>query len=153
MLEHGTVVSVKDDRATIELEATDRCEGCQACKWNGRCMTVVVDVTTDRELRESDRVVVEVPTALSMRLAGVVYFVPLAGLVAGAVVGRLLSMAFLPGWPNLLTILLAITGLAVSFVFVHWQEQSTAAKEKREIRVVEVDRKGDELIRKQVFHQ
>lgn len=87
MLETGTVIDVKDGKATVLLEAGASCSTCRSCaeRESGR-MEIVLDAPPG--LHPGQRVSVEVgPQNLTWSIL-LTFVLPTVGLVAGMIVGH-----------------------------------------------------------------
>jgi positive regulator of sigma E activity len=87
--ETGTVVGVEGDLASVRIrhERTPSCGGCTACKPAGGGAFVLR--VARGNLREGDRVALEIPVPSPWRAVLAVFAIPLAALLVGVVAGSL----------------------------------------------------------------
>jgi positive regulator of sigma E activity len=91
MDETGRVVAAGDSRVEVEIVPGDACRTCGAagiCNWTGDRRKLVT-ARNEAGARIGDSVVVRTPEAGRVRSAALVFGIPAAGMVAGAVGGTL----------------------------------------------------------------
>ena len=105
MLEQGRIVAVDADAVWVDTDRQTTCGSCSAQKACGTrllnalhpsrddYLRLVVDKSLLAELRTGDRVEISIPDEVVVQASAVVYLLPLALLLAGAVLGNQL----LPG--------------------------------------------------------
>lgn len=86
MTERCTVKKVKRGYAYIELNRSEKCEGCGICAFNKR-KSLVVPAVCDTVVSVGDQVTVEMPTKSVGADALLIYAIPLALMVIGAIIG------------------------------------------------------------------
>lgn len=86
MTECCTVKKVKRGYAYIELNRSEKCEGCGICAFNKR-KSLVVPAVCDTFVKVGDQVTVEMPTKSVGAGALLIYAIPIALMLIGAVVG------------------------------------------------------------------
>ena len=112
-------------RVELELQRDSSCGGCELRDGCGvgalgrllgrRRKSLLVD--TDRSLRPGDRVLLGMPEAALVRLSLLVYGLPLAGLLGGALLPALLW----PAAPDALAVACGAAGFAVGAKLVAWR--------------------------------
>ncbi|MFQ5906289.1 MAG: SoxR reducing system RseC family protein [bacterium] len=89
MKETGMVVSAEGGTARVQFVPTDACEHCGA---KGFCHPspgkMVAEVVNELEARPGDEVTIETEASASVLAAGLVFLVPIAGLIGGYLVAR-----------------------------------------------------------------
>ncbi len=84
----GIVTAVVGGRIEIELEPPQRCRGCDgACRWYGEGASRRLTVATQRAFAIGTPVILSVADRELLRGAAIVYGLPLAGLLGGALLG------------------------------------------------------------------
>ena len=94
--ERGVVEKIIHHKAVVKLRRT---AGCETCKSRGSCHAegdteMRVEVENDLHAREGDTVEMSLPERSVAKMALVVYFGPVAALIAGALVGDTLGKSF-----------------------------------------------------------
>jgi sigma-E factor negative regulatory protein RseC len=85
---NGIVTAVATGRVEVELEPPPRCGGCDgACRWYGAGGSRRLTVATQRAFAIGTPVTLGVADRELLRGAAIVYGVPLAGLLGGALLG------------------------------------------------------------------
>lgn len=109
MTETGRITEVGGRTATVRLDGgpPGGCGGCRACAM-GRDGARIVEGLNEAGARPGDRVRVEIPDGALLKVSALLYGVPLAGFLAGALAaaalppGPLRAVAlpavFLPAW-------------------------------------------------------
>ncbi len=114
--EQGRIVAVEGDYAWVETRIKTTCNSCAV---QSGCGTSVLSKVLGRKLfrtrianalgaRQGDDVMIAIPEDTLVRASLVVYLLPLAGLVIGAVAARIL----LPGSHEVMSIMAGVTGFA-----------------------------------------
>ena len=113
----GTVVSISSASVTLDVDATLACarcasgKGCGAAYFaSGRDRQIRAQVLPGVQVREGQRVQVELAGSNLLRAAVLVYGVPLAGAVAGA------SLAWALEAGDLVAAVLAVAGIGAGLV-------------------------------------
>jgi sigma-E factor negative regulatory protein RseC len=84
----GIVTAVAGGRIEVELERPPRCHGCDgACRWYGEGGSRRLTVATQRAFAIGAPVTLSVADRELLRGAAIVYGLPLAGLLGGALLG------------------------------------------------------------------
>ncbi len=86
MLEQCTVKKVKKSVAYIELNRSEKCEGCKICSFN-RKKTITVPALCDYRVAAGDTVTVEMPTKSVGAASLLIYALPILLMAIGAVIG------------------------------------------------------------------
>lgn len=85
---HGIVTAVAAGRIEVEMEPPPRCSGCNgACRWYGEGSPRRLTVATQRAFAIGTPVTLSVADRELLRGAAIVYGLPLAGLLGGALLG------------------------------------------------------------------
>ncbi|OJV65632.1 MAG: hypothetical protein BGO41_07285 [Clostridiales bacterium 38-18] len=115
MYKNGTVVSIADKMAVIEVIRTSACgENCASCK--GGCQTngILVKVENTLEAQKGDIVRIDADTKRVLKFSSVFYLIPLVFLM----VGILGTSVFLKG-SDLVSLLVGTLLLAISLFLIH----------------------------------
>lgn len=110
MIREGIVKGKKNGMLEVCFERPEACEKCGACA--GRAHTHLTQIKGEAEI--GDRVAVDMPDAKVFRVSLLVYAVPLAGLVAGMLLGY-----YLLGTDTACA-LCGIALMAVSYLILHF---------------------------------
>ena len=94
--ERGVVEKIVHQKAVVKLQ---RSAGCDTCEARGSCHAegdkeMLVEVENELHAKEGDTVEVSMPTRSVAKMALVVYFGPVAALIAGAFAGEALGKSF-----------------------------------------------------------
>jgi len=94
--ERGVVEKIVHQNAVVKLQRT---AGCETCKARGSCHAegdteMQIEVKNSLRAQEGDTVEVSMPERSVAKMALVVYFGPVAALIAGAFAGDALAHAF-----------------------------------------------------------
>jgi sigma-E factor negative regulatory protein RseC len=95
--ETGEVIRTEGDMAFVKVRRSSACGTCSskgACHSLGGGGDLEVDVVNRAGASVGDRVVLEIPTSSVVKIAFLVYMVPVVGLVAGALLGLELGKAY-----------------------------------------------------------
>ncbi|MBW1990240.1 MAG: SoxR reducing system RseC family protein [Deltaproteobacteria bacterium] len=130
-IEEGIIVSVTDDGharvKTRRCEACDHCAAREGCRVMGGGKEVEFLVKNTLDAAPGDRVAVGVSDASFMKATFLVYFVPMMGLVAGALLGNRLAAGTSLD-PEAAAVLLGLAGFAVTFAAVRLLANKLGAK-------------------------
>jgi positive regulator of sigma E activity len=123
--EQARVLAVEDGKATVELDQGEQCGSCGLCvSAAGRKMSLVVDAVEG--LEPGQAVVVAIDRSTSFASIFFLFGLPLAGLIAGAVLGRAAPFFGLP--PDVSAVLLGVTLLVAAFFVAAVYDRKVAAK-------------------------
>jgi len=111
MLRTGTVVASGNGQLTLLFERPEACEKCGACGGRRHGHQVILP----GEAAVGDLVTVNMPEARVVSASALAYLIPLAGLLAGLIIGAGQAERVAPGMSaDLLAALCALAGLALS---------------------------------------
>lgn len=110
MTELCTVKKIKRGYAYVELIRSEKCAGCGVCSFNNK-KSIVVPAKCDIPVEVGKRVQVEMPTVSAGAATLLIYAVPLALMLVGALIG------LVGEWWLQLT--LAAVGLAAGLLCAH----------------------------------
>ncbi len=139
--EEGRVAQVSGDRVQVVVEQ-ERAEVCEHC---GLCFrrpdgSYQVEAVAEVPTRPGDRVVLrlEQPGALTVTVA--VFLVPAVAVVAGLVLGRVLTQRLVVGeWAELVQGVLALSGGCLAFLGLYlYDRRLRARRQRRPPRIVRV---------------
>lgn len=129
MEEEAVVLEVKDKKAKVEIKRSESCRGCKLCSLNPGGM-MVTEVEDPIGVKGGDRVQVEIPNKDFLKAALVLYFLPVSGLIIGALIGSEFN--------SQLGIFGGFIGLALSFVFVHYYDRKMGRRKRLHSRITKV---------------
>jgi sigma-E factor negative regulatory protein RseC len=123
MIEQGTVVELRGDKAVVEMGQSGSCTHCRACAC-GADGRMRVEVSALPALAVGDHVEIDIPVG-RLQAAVTVYVIPLGALLAGAILGNALGDAYWPGsrTPGLLAIVGALVFVVMAFVGIAVHER------------------------------
>ena len=91
MVQRGLVVEATEKTATVEIERSHACSGCGACRLRGG--KIVVEVENLCNAKAGDLVAVQMDGGSFLKVAAIMYAIPLAAFLLGVVLGALHSVA------------------------------------------------------------
>ena len=140
MNEEGTVTEASGEVARVKVRRSEACSGCGS---QGVCHSLGGDVDMEVEAMNTaggavgDRVLLALPSSSVVKMAFLVYMIPVICLVAGAVAGsRLASSLSLNS--ELTALGLAALGFAVAFLVVRKIGQAMGKKREYRPEIVKV---------------
>jgi len=140
MKEEGIVTGASGDVARVKVRRSDACSGCGS---QGVCHSLGGDVDMEVEAMNTaggtvgDRVLLELPSSSVVKIAFLVYMIPVICLVAGAIAGTKLAPS-LSLDPELTALGLAALGFAVAFLAVRRIGQAMGKKKEYRPEIVKV---------------
>ena len=138
MLRTGTVVACEDSQLTVLFERPEACEKCGACggRRHGHRITLPVPAG---DATVGDQVSVDMPEARVVSASALAYLIPLAGLLAGLILGARQAERAAPGMsPDLFAALCALAGLATSLPVLMLADRAIRGKARWTPRIVAV---------------
>ena len=121
LTETAVVVSASGNRAMVKTVRSEACSGCSAqgaCHALGGGKEMRVEVLNYLRAGEGDRVELALPEGSFLKASVITYVIPLASILAGAIVGHV-SGGFLGLSQNGAAILLSALGLGLSMPVVY----------------------------------
>jgi YHS domain-containing protein/positive regulator of sigma E activity len=119
--EEGFVESIsRDGWAQVITGRSELCGGCRAsscCSSLASSSKKVINALNKAEAKAGDRVTLGFKAHTAAKSAAIAYIIPVAGLIAGAVVGAALSQKF-GGDEGVISALFALLGLASGFTMM-----------------------------------
>lgn len=117
--EQGVVVNIKGNRAFIKTEKGTSCESCVAretCHGVIGTNEVIIEAENPINAKFGDRVIVMIGTATLLKASLLLYLGPVAGLIAGVVLGQIFVKQFaLTLNPDLLSGVIGLFFLIITF--------------------------------------
>ena len=114
---------------TLRSEACGSCGASGACEAMGGSKEMKVEVTNHLRAKPGDRVELELPESSFLTASAVIYIIPLACLMGGAVLGQLLA-GRIGLSPNSASIILAAIGVGLSLPLVANINRKLVVKDK-----------------------
>lgn len=129
--EQGTIEQTERSRAQVRIE---RSASCSQCESRGACQTVgsksmVIDVSNSLHAKVGDRVEIGVPTHSFVKLALLVYLLPVIALIIGALLGEAWGHS-LGLESSLAAVLVGGLTMGLTFTILRWFDRS--AREKKD---------------------
>ena len=129
--EEGIIEQTGHSKARVRIE---RSASCSHCESRGACQVVggksmVIDVSNALHAKVGDRVEIGVPTNSFLKLAILVYLLPVIALIIGAVLGRAWGQSF--GLQSSLAAVLG-GGLFMGLTFALLKKFDRTAKDKKD---------------------
>jgi sigma-E factor negative regulatory protein RseC len=142
--EQGTVEGLKDGKSMVRIE---RSSACATCESKASChieagKELLVEVGNPIGAKEGDRVEVSMPTASVIKISAFVYIVPVAGLIAGAILGGWLTYLFQMG-DNASRVIGGALGLGLSLALVIYFDRSVRSRPEYHPKMTRIIRKAD----------
>ena len=140
MKEEGIVTGTNGELAQVKVRRSEACSGCGS---QGVCHSLGGDVDMEVEAMNTagggvgDRVQLELPSSSVVKIAFLVYMIPVICLVAGAIAGTKLAPS-LSLDPELSALGLAVFGFAAAFLVVRKIGQAMGAKKEYRPEIVKV---------------
>jgi len=140
MLEEAAkVVSATGERLWVETESRAACSHCASSSCTTSVVSKLFGVRRNRlELpntlgaRPGERVMIGIPDELLVRASVWAYLVPLVAMLGVTAGGNVL------GAPEGLQILLALAGLAIGFILVHWTTRLAPSRRSYKPRLLRI---------------
>jgi sigma-E factor negative regulatory protein RseC len=132
--EAGRVVSIENDWVWVETHQTTACKSCSAKAGCGQSLInsvfsgkrhyvkVAANGIKDK-VHLHDEVEIAIPENVMLRGSFLLYLLPLAGLIAGAIMGQ----HFISAQGDLGSIAGAIAGFSITAVFIRWHSHRNSA--------------------------
>ena len=103
--EQGTIEKVIKEKAVVRVQKSSACEQCKtrgSCSISNRDM--LIEMPNDLQAAVGDHVEISVPEGTVLKLAAIVYLLPVLALIFGAFLGGLLAgpMQTDPTWTSIL---------------------------------------------------
>lgn len=135
--ERATVIEVRGDRATVQMKPTPHCGG---CAMSAMCQagTLRLELDAVDGLEPGQTVILSVDQSLAMRSILLLFGLPLAGLVAGAVLGQSVPLFGLS--PDGSSLVFAVLFVAAALVITFGYERMVASKQFPEPKILRVER-------------
>ena len=122
MIEKGTIVKIKGDKATVQFDRKSACDKCHMCAVTKDGMKVKIVIENSLNACVGDVVSVSMGERFVLTAALIVYIIPLVLVGLGVGVGSLLS--------ELAQVLLAVGGLIIGFVIAFLLDRFVIRKRK-----------------------
>lgn len=137
----GFVIETDGDRAVVTTERRGICAGCtdrSTCPTDSEIKPETITVLNPVKARPGDNVEIELPGHTELKVSLLIWAVPLAGLIAGAVAGS----RWLPLDSDLATLIGAAAGLVLAFSLVVACDRRSAGNTRLVPRIVKVVNQG-----------
>jgi sigma-E factor negative regulatory protein RseC len=116
--EEGVVESISQRKAVVRIQSGGRCQSCgsrEACGVSGgRAMQI--DLDNELGAKVGDRVEVSLPTRSLMKLAFLIYFLPVLALILGAYLGKWMGNEILHIESDIAPIISGAVAMALAFL-------------------------------------
>jgi len=131
VIERGKIASIEGDKTVVELERTTLCGSCRACESSDKGK-MMVTVATVAGVSEGDAVDLVTPGS-RLGAALMVFGLPIAAVVLGAVLGNYLTKTYWPNtyYRNLASILLALAFVLLTYVGTYLHERKRGVRKEQ----------------------
>jgi sigma-E factor negative regulatory protein RseC len=137
--EVGIVEKILPHKAVVRVQRSSACAHCSsrgACRvTEGKAMLIEVD--NDLRAKVSDHVEISVPEGSLLKLSMLVYFMPILGLIAGALVGAA-SANYFNVQPTLASIVCGASAMGITFYGLKWLDRRAQAKGEYQPRMTRI---------------
>jgi sigma-E factor negative regulatory protein RseC len=116
--EEGVVERISQRKAVVRIQSGGRCQSCssrEACGVSGG-REMHIDLENELGAAVGDRVEVSLPTRSLMKLAFLVYFLPVLALILGAYLGKLIGNEMLHIGSDIVPIISGGVAMALAFL-------------------------------------
>ena len=127
--ETGVIEGILDKKVLVRVRKSSACENCEtrdACHVVGD-KDMMIEVANDIQAEEGDHVEISVPTRSLMKISLLVYILPIAALIVGALIGESWSHFF-----HIRSASASILGggiaLGITFLVLKWFNRSVESK-------------------------
>ena len=138
--EEGVVIASGTNTARVMTTKSSACEACSArrsCHTLGGGNDMEVEVLNSVGARVDDRVVIYFETASLLKASFLLYFFPVLGMLAGALVGH--HFALSRNWdPSLGAAVLGFLGLFLALAFVRIRGQKMATRNSYKPKIIRI---------------
>ena len=134
MRQPGEITQVRDGMIQVTFCRPDACAKCNVCEGGKREHSIWVRGAG----RVGDIAVVEMPNGMVFRASLLAYGIPLAGLIAGLMLGLLVS-----GWNETVGAIGAAFGLALGFLILRITERNRTGRDEWTPKVVDILERED----------
>ena len=131
--EEGTIVEVVGEMARIKVGRHSECQSCGACPGND---SAIIDVRNPVGAAPGQRVIFESEETNALKGAFVVFVLPIAALLAGALIGGLLGE--ISGRTPLGGVVGGLLAFALACLFVKFFDRAASKDERSLARIVRV---------------
>lgn len=122
----GTVKEVKGNTAVVVLERQDMCGDCHACEMISGKKACTLTCEKHIPCKVGDEVEVTLTTDYFLKATYLIYGVPLVGLIAGLVLGVVISQSLHLAFGDLLTAAFMLLGAAMGGLYIKKQDKKKA---------------------------
>jgi sigma-E factor negative regulatory protein RseC len=146
--EQGVVDRVSGPKAVVRIEKSSACAACQSresCQ-EGSGREMVIEVANDLGAGEGDRIEISIPGGSFLILSLLVYLLPVAALIAGAVAGGAFA-GTLHMNPTFASIVGGCLGIGVTFYALKRLDRSSRAQKEFRPRMTRILLRSDALCR------
>ncbi|MCD3217093.1 SoxR reducing system RseC family protein [Clostridium botulinum C] len=139
MTEVGYITSVNGKYASVNFKRKSGCgDNCATCKAACKASAITTDIENTVGGKVGDKVKVEMEQKTFDRMVFLVYIFPLIMMICGIGIGTVIFSS--AGYKNyeMLSFLLGIVALAISYVILHYFNKKNAKKNNYSLRIIEV---------------
>ena len=137
--EAGIVEKTVLNKAVVRIQ---RSSACAHCSSRGACRVteekaMLIEVDNDLRAKVSDHVEISVPEGSLLKLSMLVYFLPILGLIIGALVGAS-SAHYFNVQPTLASIVCGASALGIAFYGLKWLDRRAQARGEYQPRMTRI---------------
>jgi len=121
VVEEGIIIEVTETRARVIVRRSEMCEECQGkgvCKSLGGGNDMEAEALNRIGAKVGDRVLLQLDTSFFLKIAFIVYMVPVLALIGGAVAGLKLGPAY-AFEPELGSVLFGFGAFSITFLIIY----------------------------------
>ncbi len=139
MAEIGQVIDVQEDEVVVRLMRSEACAKCGACTAGLESKDMFIHANNLCEAKKDEWVEVYLEEGNFLRAVGLMYGIPLIGLLIGLFLGLGLGYSLMPVYTEILGVAFSLVGAGITFWILHINEHRFRTKKykPKAIRVVD----------------
>ena len=137
MIEHGTITSVENGLAVIEIDENPQCENCRICTGSAGKKKMAVELPPNSTFAAGQQVEIEISSGQTLKGGFMVFIAPLIAYIIGALLGRkIFDAAGIEIEPNLAAIIFGFILSAIALAAATFMYRSEKRKQKLKPHIV-----------------
>jgi sigma-E factor negative regulatory protein RseC len=139
MAEIGQVTKVDKDEVVVRLFRQEACAKCGACAAGLESKDMFIHANNVCEAHEDEWVEIYLEETNFLKAVGLMYGIPLLGLLFGLLIGMGVGNAYIPIYSDAVSFIFGILGAGITFLILHVNEHrfNTKTYKPRAIRIVD----------------
>ncbi len=144
MAEIGQVTKVENDEVVVRLLRKEACAKCGACTAGLESKDMFIHANNLCDAGKNEWVEIYLEETNFLKAVGLMYGIPLIGLLIGLFAGMLLGRAYVPLYADVIGFACGIFGAGVTFLTLHLNEHrfNTKTYKPRAIRIVDTTKEN-----------